>query len=112
MKITGHESNSLINKELGLRIKNKRIDMDLTQESLAKKAGVSLRTLINIELGKSSNTNMILNVLRALNILSNIDILIPETSIRPYDYFYLNKKRERVRKVKEKEIDYKWGKNS
>ena len=52
---------------------------------------------------------MLLNVLRALNALSNIDLLIPDTTIRPYDYFNLNKKRERVRKIKEKGIDYKWG---
>ena len=109
MKLTGYESNSQINKELGLRIKNRRIDMNLTQEVLAKKAGISLRTLTNIELGKSTNISMLLNVLRALNALSNIDLLIPDTTIRPYDYFNLNKKRERVRKIKEKGIDYKWG---
>lgn len=110
MKITGFESNSIINKELGSRIKSKRIDTNLTQDELALKAGVSLRTVINIELGKSVNFNMLLNVLRALNLLSNTDLLVPETIIRPYEYYNLNKKRERVRQVKQKDINYKWKK--
>lgn len=108
MKITGFESNNQIRKELAERIKSKRIDSNYSQSSLAKKAGISLRTLINIESGKPVNIDMLLNVLRALNILSNIDILVEEEIIRPYDYFNLNKKRERVRKVKEKNINYKW----
>lgn len=111
MKISGFESNSQISKELGERIKNQRIDMGLTQEQLALKAGVSLRTIANVELGKEVKFWVILNILRATNLLSNIDILVPENEIRPYDYLKMDKKKKRIKNNNFilNDVGFKWG---
>lgn len=110
MKISGFESNSQISKELGERIKSQRIDMGLTQEQLALKAGVSLRTIANVELGKEVKLWVIFNILRTMSLLANIDILVPENEIRPFDYLKLDKKRKRFRKSnKPNDNNFKWG---
>ena len=109
MKVTGIESNSEIIEELGKRIKRLRINIGLTQLELAKKAGLSLRTIANIESGKDSNLSAILSILRAENILGNIDMLVEEETIRPSDYLKLKKPRQRVGKKKNiNTTDWKW----
>ena len=96
MKINVIDSNVDIIKEIGKRIKRQRINISLTQQELADKTGVSLRTICNVENGRDTKLSVIISVLRALNILSNIDLLIEEETIRPSDYLKLNKPRERV----------------
>lgn len=96
MKINVIDSNTDIIDELGKRIKRQRINTGLTQQELADKAGVSLRTICNVENGCDTKLSVIINILRALNILSNIDLLVEEEVIRPSDYLKLNKPRERV----------------
>ena len=96
MKITGIESNKEIIEELGKRIKRQRINNGLTQLELANKSGLSLRTITNIECGKDTKLSAIISILRAENILSNVDLLIEEETIRPSDYLQLKKPRERV----------------
>ena len=51
MKIQTANSNAAILSELGSRIKRARIDQQLTQQALATKTGVSLRTISVIENG-------------------------------------------------------------
>lgn len=110
MKITGFESNIQISKEIGERIKGQRIDIGLTQKQLANKAGVSLRTIVNVELGKEVKFWVILNILRAINLLSNVDILIPENELRPFDYLLMDKKRKRIKNINMvSDVGFKWG---
>lgn len=109
MKITGFESNAEILKELGKRIQRQRIDLGLTQSELAKKAGVSLRTIANAESGEDIKLSVLLNIMRSENVISNIDTLLPEILIRPTDYLKLNKPRTRVRKKKTENTEWKWG---
>lgn len=109
MKINGFESNTELLKEIGKRIKKQRIDLGLTQEELANKSGVSLRTVINAEKGFDIKLSILLNILRAENLLINLESLIPEISDRPYDYLLLNKPRQRVRKRAFKDSSFKWG---
>ena len=111
MKITGIESNKEITEEIGSRIKRQRINMGLTQLELANKAGVSPRTITSIESGSDTKLSIIISVLRAMNILNNIDLLVEEEKIRPSDYLLLDKPRERAgnRKKAKKTIDWNWG---
>ena len=109
MKITGIESNNEIIKEIGLRIKRQRINMGITQQELANKAGLSLRTITNIECGNDTKLSAIISILRALNILGNIDLLLEEEIIRPSDYLELKKPRERAKKKKTiKKTKWEW----
>ena len=45
MKINSENNNSAVLSELGARIKRNRIDMQLSQQDFAAKAGISTRTL-------------------------------------------------------------------
>ena len=110
MKLTGRESNEVILKEIGKRIKDKRVSLSLTQKDLAEKAGVSTRTITYAESGENTSLSHILSIMRVLKISGNIDILIPEVRTNPLDVLKYGHKRERAssKKVEEK-TDFKWG---
>ena len=113
MRITGIESNKEIIEEIGKRIKRQRINIGMTQQELANKTGLSLRTITNIECGNDSKLSAIISILRALNILGNIDLLLEEEIIRPSDYYNLKKPRERASKKKNiKNTNWEWRKQS
>ena len=77
MKIYGAENNEIIMKEIGIRIKDTRIAIDLTQKELAERAGISQRTIERIENGENIKVENIINVLRAMQLLRNLDNLVP-----------------------------------
>ena len=109
MKITGLESNDEVLKILGGRVKDYRVNAGITQEQLAEDTGLSLRTIVNIETGKDVKLGSIIYVLRALRLLGNLDILVPEQEIRPSDIARMGKKRERVKRSSKERYDMKWG---
>lgn len=111
MKIYGNENNVFLLKEIGIRIHNLRINMNLSQEELATLSGVGLRTISRIENGENTNLSNLLNVLRVIKMIPNLDLLIPEQDFVPTDYVDYGKKRERIsRKNKDIETDeWKWG---
>ena len=108
MKISYYSSIVEIQKELGFRVKSARIDKQLTQEGLAAQAGVSPKTVSNLETGKDVSFKTVIEVLRALGFLQNMDLLLPE---RPSQLAEMGKKRERApRQKKEKDhADWTWG---
>ena len=69
--------------ELGNRIARYRLNQNLTQDSLASEAGVSKRTLQRIEHGHSAQVTQWIRLLRALDLLENIETLIPEPVMSP-----------------------------
>ena len=113
MKLTYYSSSNEIQKELGARVKDARINMQWTQEELSKQAGVSPKTVSNLETGKDVSFRTVIEILRALGCLQNIDTLLPEQTIRPSELAELGKKRERApRKKKKKEptsAEWTWG---
>ena len=78
MKILGNESEQVVLKELGTRIKQYRISQGITQAELADKCGISSSTEVRIENGIDSKFSNYIKILNALGILQNMDILIPE----------------------------------
>ncbi len=96
MKISGYESNDVILHELGQRIKDTRIAMNDTQSDLAEKSGVALSTLSRLERGGSVSLENLLNILRALGALQNIELLLQEQTLRPTDIADKKTKRKRA----------------
>ena len=78
MKITGNENEQAILKELGTRIKQYRISLNVTQSNLADKCGISASTVVRIENGVDSKFSNYIKILNGLRLIQNIDILIPE----------------------------------
>ena len=112
MHITGFQSSAAILAELGRRIKDTRIAVSMTQVDLAQQAGVSPRTVTNIESGQHVTLVNLMNVLRALGLLANFELLVPDQGVRPSDLERLGKKRQRatsVRKSNAQQNGWVWG---
>lgn len=78
MKILGFENEGYILKELGQRIKQYRISLNIIQAELAKKCGISLSTETRIENGEDSKFSNIIKIMSALGLVENLEGLIPE----------------------------------
>jgi len=115
LNLSGTENNLYLMKELGMRLKDIRIAMSLTQKQAAERAGISSKTLERIENGENVRVEGILNLLRAMDLLDNLDILIPEQNITPTMQHDYGKKRMRATPIKSKEkvnSEWKWGDES
>ena len=95
--------------DIGRRIKLYRISLEMSQQELADKTGISKRSISRLEQGESVQMNSLFTILLALNLGNNIELLVPDQSRRPS--FYLEKQEnipKRARKKTEKK-GFKWG---
>lgn len=106
MRISRLSSNSEILSEIGIRIKDNRINQGLTQKDLSDKTGLSLKTISNMENGKDFGFDSFLRVLKVLNIVENIEYIINEQKIRPNDTIPYDRKRYRK---KDEGNSFVWG---
>ena len=96
-------------KLIGNRIKQYRVNAGVSQKDLESESGVSVRSISRLEQGASVQLESLIKILSALNLESNIELLIPDQTKRPS--FYLkdnNKPKQRVRKKKENNGTFKW----
>ena len=106
VKILGVESENDILKEIGLRIKQYRISLNITQTELADRCGVSLSTVVRIENGIDSKLSNYIRILNIFGMVQNLDILIPEA--QP-DFKALFENKPARQRVKSKNIKKKTG---
>lgn len=100
-------------KDLGNRLRSYRLQINLTQEELANKSGVSRRSIQYMEDGQEVKLSTLVKVLISLELNQNLDLLIPDNSRRPLSIMdsKLHKKRARTRKEISKPNNkiFKWG---
>jgi transcriptional regulator with XRE-family HTH domain len=70
-------------RELGRRLETHRLARNLTQVELSELAGVGRSTVQNIESGGGVQTLSLVKILRALELLGEVDAAIPETIVLP-----------------------------
>ena len=92
------QTNEEIKRILGKRIKDYRIESGYSQTDLSKKCGLSVHSVSNIENGKGMNIDALITILRFLNLLDNLETLIPEVEPNPYDIVNGVKNRQRSRR--------------
>jgi putative transcriptional regulator len=86
--------------ELGGRIRDQRLNCNISQKGLAVKAGVSLKVIQNIEYGKTATITGFLRVMRALRVLGQLDLFLPKVRFDPLEIIKLEgKRRKRASKV-------------
>jgi transcriptional regulator with XRE-family HTH domain len=113
MKIHGYETNEVILKEIGKRMKSKRIAMNLTQKELAHESGVSQRTISGFENGENISLENVIAILRVLKQIQEINLLFPEEKTNPFDVIQLGNKRQRVSTKKtSKKNTWNWNEES
>lgn len=96
-------SDNAVLELLGQRLAETRLLHNQTQAELAAQAGVSKSTLVRMEAGKSVQLINLIRVLRSMQLLENLDLLIPEQQSSPLDMLKLQgKKRQRASRKKDK----------
>ncbi|MBO9195952.1 helix-turn-helix transcriptional regulator [Rhizobium sp. 16-449-1b] len=78
-------SSNAISEEIGQKLERLRLSRNITQSQLAADAGISERTLRRLESGDNPTLDSLLRVLIALKVQQNIDLLVPDSRIRPIE---------------------------
>lgn len=106
-----HDEGLLV--EMGVRLAQVRIQLNLTQAELARRAGVGKRTLERLEAGETTQARTLLRILRELNLLPMLEVLLPEPSARPSHIIKqvesLPKRAAKKRVDEAKSEAWKWG---
>jgi putative transcriptional regulator len=76
-------NDSGILEEIGRRIQRERLNQNMSQEDVSRKAGVSRRALQKLEAGFTFTMLLLIRILRALNKLDGIDSFLPEPGPSP-----------------------------
>lgn len=72
-----------IEAEIGERLKKLRVHRNLDQATLAARAGISVRTLRNLESGSGSSLHTLIQVVRALGREQWFETIAPVPTINP-----------------------------
>ena len=113
MKFSNDLSDDAVLKEIGNRLTQYRLNQDKTQAALAQEAGVSNRTMARVEHGDSAQASSIIRILRALQLVENLDTLVPEPAVSPIQQLKMQGKprlRASSKSAKpKKEEPWSWG---
>ena len=87
-------SDTLILKKTGDRLKSLRLKQNITQQSMAEAAGISLSVVKNVEKGEIRSFDVFLRLLRTLGQLEILLPLVEEQQLSPSEYYELKQKTE------------------
>lgn len=88
--------------ELGERLKQARLNRDLTQTELAAAVGVTRKTMINAEKGKAT-LEIFVAMLQALELTQQLELFLPRQQISPLQLAKLQgKQRQRASRTGKK----------
>jgi putative transcriptional regulator len=83
-------------EELGERLKQARLNRDMTQSEVAQLAGVARKTVLNAEKGRAQLETFIA-IMIALDVAGQLDLFLPKQEISPLQLAKLQgKKRQRA----------------
>lgn len=102
-------SSAAITEELGNRLRQARLNANITQSELASRTGLNRRTILNAEKGKVQLENMVA-ILAALGVTEQINLFLPIQEISPLQLVRLKtRKRQRASCPKKTEPRHKKG---
>lgn len=76
-------SDSAVLAELGDRVRRTRLNLNITQEALAEKAGVARSVVQKMEQGEGCMLDGWLRVLRVLGVLDQLNAFLPDPGVSP-----------------------------
>ena len=82
-------ADAVICQKIGGRLKRARLKQNITQQSLAEAAEVSLSSIKKIENGEIGSFDSLLRVLRILGMLDVLQPLVEEEQLSPNEYYNL-----------------------
>ncbi|MCF6267340.1 MAG: helix-turn-helix domain-containing protein [Desulfuromusa sp.] len=96
-----------IAEELGRRLKQARLNADLTQAEVASRAGLNRRTILNAERGKVQLENLVA-ILVSMDMADQLNMFLPVQEISPLQLAKLKgQKRQRASKSKQRNTQTK-----
>ena len=108
----GNISPAAIAGEIGNRLKQARLNADLTQAEVASRTGLNRRTILYAEKGKVQLENFVA-ILVSLDMADQLNMLLPVQEISPLQLAKLKgKKRQRASRSKYREARIKEDKPS
>lgn len=96
---------------LSNKIEEIRLQQNITQDQLAKEAGVSRSTISRLsQQGKGISLDSFIRILQALRLAHKFEVLVPPTQISPLEEIKLKNKptRKRARIKKKKQKGWTW----
>jgi transcriptional regulator with XRE-family HTH domain len=105
-------SSEQIEGALCKQLENIRLARNITQAQLARKAGVSLRTIGRLEKGQGVSLDTLIRVLTALGLQQNLQNFLPDPTIRPFERIHTGgteRLRARPKAIHEKKTAWVWG---
>ena len=100
--ISNRMSPVAIAEELGDRLKQARLNADLTQAELASRTGLNRRTILNAEKGNVQLKNLVA-ILVGLDMAEHLNLFLPVQEISPVQLAKLKgKKRQRASRSRKK----------
>ena len=110
MSIYGMSDRAIL-KEIGRRLRRKRLEKNLSQQKLADLAGINRSTVSDMEQGSPFGVLTLVEILRALDALDGLDSFLPDPGISPLQLAKMKGKERRrasrqVTKKKEEKSDW------
>jgi len=90
-------TNARIEAIVGEKLKKLRLEYNITQNELAKKTGLSRVSISKIERGMGVNLSSLIEIMRGLRVLENIEHLIPEQEVSPIEVIRLKNRTKKKR---------------
>ena len=92
-------SDTQLSKRIGEKLKAIRLKRNITQQSLAEAASISLSSVKKVENGEIGTFDTLLRILRTLGMLESISQLFEEEHLSPSEYYEMvNKAKKQTRK--------------
>lgn len=91
------------------RLERVRLSRNITQAQLATEAGVSERTIRNLEKGAGVSFDTFIRVMTILRVQQNLEALLPDPTVRPIERTgLLSGERQRARPPKSATVNTSW----
>ena len=92
-------SDTQLGKRIGEKLKAIRLKRNITQQSLAEAASISLSSVKKVENEEIGSFDTLLRILRTLGMLESISQLFEEEHLSPSEYYEMvNKAKKQTRK--------------
>ena len=92
-------SDTQLSKRIGEKLKVIRLKRNITQQSLAEAASISLSSVKKVENGEIGSFDTLLRILRTLGMLESISQLFEEEHLSPSEYYEMvTKAKKQTRK--------------
>ena len=99
-------------RDIGDRIAKIRLSRNLTQASLASKAGASVSSIKRLEAGENTSLDTFIRVLTALGLADHLTSFLPDPDVRPIERVKRQgheRQRASGRKGAAKATEWAWG---